>query len=163
MPPEERTFQEYRGFAGGGRDVTDRCAFIATDRPFVVSDRRARPGSRAASRRSSGRVPRTLGRIDIGRQDCRRRNEAGSIWTSARAAPHWPTASCTSASSTTSRTLRNPPKQIARRSRPWRRRSPVRTGRSSPPLEPSRDSTRRRVRRSRSGDSIYAYAALLPL
>jgi hypothetical protein len=40
-PLEERLFQEVRGFAGGGRDVADRCAFIATDRPFVVSDRRA--------------------------------------------------------------------------------------------------------------------------
>jgi hypothetical protein len=30
-------------------------------------------------------------------------------------------------------------------------------------VQPSRDWTRRRVRRSRSGDSIYAYAALLPL
>ena len=137
----ERQAQEVRGFAGGGRDVADRCAFIATAwsryqaiERGVGAPREERALFSAVTRRCYSAPPsRTTDALDASAKVQR---------TAGRA--------CLLAQS-----------RARRRRGRWRCSPGVVRCTTTP--QPSRDWTRRRVRRSRSGDSIYAYAALLPL
>jgi hypothetical protein len=126
---------------GSGRDVADRCAFIATAwsryqaiERGVGAPRDERALFSAVTRRCYSAPPsRTTDALDASAKVQR---------TAGRA--------CLLAQSR------------ARRRRGRWRCSPAVVRCTTTP-QPSRDWTRRRVRRSRSGDSIYAYAALLPL